>query len=56
MFVEPQYQDKDAAIIAAEYDLPMVPLDPQGLSQTISDRAYSEFIGTLVAQFKACFQ
>ena len=56
VFVEPQYQDKDAAIIAAEYDLPMVPLDPQGLSQTISDRAYSEFIGTLVAQFKACFQ
>jgi zinc transport system substrate-binding protein len=56
VFVEPQYQDKDAAIIAAEYGLPLVPLDPQGLSQSMSDRAYSEFIGTLVAQFKACFQ
>lgn len=56
VFVEPQYQDKDAAIIAAEYGLPLVPLDLQGLSQSMSERAYSEFIGTLVSQFKACFQ
>lgn len=56
VFVEPQYQDRDAAIIAAEFDLPLVPLDPQGLSQPLSAGGYSEFIGTLVAQFKACFQ
>tara|TARA_B110000046_G_scaffold183792_1_gene220707 strand:+ start:8254 stop:9120 length:867 start_codon:yes stop_codon:yes gene_type:complete len=56
VFIEPQYQGKDAAIIAAEYDLPLVQLDPQGLSQRLSEHAYSEFIGTLVSQFKACFQ
>ena len=56
VFVEPQYKDKDAAIIAAEYGLPVVELDTQGLSQTLSERAYTEFIDRLVVQFKACFQ
>lgn len=56
VFVEPQYKDKDAAIIAAEYGLPVVKLDTQGLSQTLSERAYTEFIDRLVVQFKACFQ
>ncbi|MDG0971387.1 MAG: zinc ABC transporter substrate-binding protein [Porticoccaceae bacterium] len=56
IFVEPQYGNKDAAIIAAEYKLPLVELDPQGLSQDLNARAYSEFIGTLVRQFKTCHQ
>ncbi len=56
VFFEPQYQDKDAAIIAAEFHLPLVPLDSQGLAQTINSRAYSEFLTKLVAQFKACFK
>ena len=56
VFVEPQYQGKDAAVIAAEFGLPLVALDPQGLSQPLNNHAYSEFISSLVAQFKACFQ
>lgn len=56
IFVEPQYQGKDAAAVAAEFALPLVALDPQGLSQPLNHEAYSQFIGSLVAQFKACFQ
>lgn len=56
VFVEPQYQDKDATNIAAEFEVPLVTLDPQGLSQALGDKAYSEFIGGLAEQFKACFQ
>ena len=56
IFIEPQYQGKDAAIIAAQFDLPLVALDPQGLSQPLNNSAYEEFMAGLVAQFKACFQ
>ena len=56
IFVEPQYPGKDAAIIAAQFDLPLVTLDPQGLSQPLNNSAYREFMAGLVAQFKACFQ
>ena len=56
IFVEPQYQGKDAARIAAEFDLPLIPLDPQGLSQAINNDAYRDFIAGMAEQFKACFQ
>ncbi|MGB1808344.1 MAG: metal ABC transporter solute-binding protein, Zn/Mn family [Porticoccaceae bacterium] len=56
IFVEPQYQGKDAATIAAEFDLPLIPLDPQGLSQPINNSAYKEFMAGMAVQFKACFQ
>lgn len=56
VFVEPQYQGKDAAVIAAEFDLPLIALDPQGLSQPLNNRAYQEFMAGLALQFKACFQ
>ena len=56
VFVEPQYHNKDAVIIAAEFSLPLIALDPQGQSQPIHGNAYREFIAALVVQFKACFQ
>ncbi|MGB0669458.1 MAG: metal ABC transporter solute-binding protein, Zn/Mn family [Porticoccaceae bacterium] len=56
IFVEPQYQSKDAAVIAMQFDLPMMSLDPQGLSQPINKHAYREFMVGMAAQFTACFQ
>jgi len=55
IFVEPQYADKDARIIARELQLPLKVLDPQGFEQPLTVDAYSEFMATMVAQFKACF-
>ena len=55
IFIEPQYADKDARIIAEELQLPLKILDPQGFDQLLTADAYSEFMAAMVAQFKACF-
>ena len=55
VIVEPQYLDKDIAVIAEEFGLPTVMMDLQGTDQPLSHQAYAEFISGLVAQFKACF-
>lgn len=55
IFVEPQYADKDARIIARELQLPLRILDPQGFDQPLTADAYSEFMAAMVAQFKVCF-
>lgn len=55
IFIEPQYADKDARIIAEELQLPLKILDPQGFDQPLTAGAYSEFMAAMVAQFKACF-
>jgi zinc transport system substrate-binding protein len=55
IFVEPQYADKDARIIARELKLPLTVLDPQGFDQPLSAEGYSQFMIGMVAQFKACF-
>ncbi len=56
IFVEPQYSDKDAQVIARELKLTRTILDSQGLNQPLSSDGYSKFIHSLVAQFKVCFQ
>ena len=56
VFFEPQYQDKDAAVIAGEFDLPLIELDLQGMSQPLQGNSYLEFISKLAAQFKVCYQ
>jgi len=55
VFVEPQYGDKDAFVIASSLELPLRTLDPQGANQRLSKTGYAEFIQTFTAQFKACF-
>ena len=55
VFVEPQYGDKDAFVIASSLDLPLRTLDAQGANQQLSETGYAEFIQTFTAQFKACF-
>mgnify|MGYP000844137562 FL=1 len=55
VFVEPQYADKDAAVMAKALNLPIVILDPLGAAQPLSKSGYRQFIDTLVMQFKACF-
>lgn len=55
VLIEPQYLDKDAAVIAAEFDLPSVMIDLQGSDQPLNSHAYADFIAGLVAQFKVCF-
>lgn len=55
IFVEPQYADKDARIIAEELHLPLQVLDPQGFDQPLTADAYSQFMAAMAAQFKACF-
>lgn len=56
IFIEPQYDEKDARIIARELELPLKILDSQGFSQPLSVDGYSEFMFGLVSQFKACFE
>lgn len=56
IFVEPQYQDKDASVIADEFGLALIQLDPQGMAQSLNNNAYLEFIDNLVEQFKVCYQ
>lgn len=56
VFVEPQYRDKDAAVVADEFGLPLIELDIQGMAEPLKVNSYLEFIGNLVAQFKACYQ
>jgi zinc transport system substrate-binding protein len=56
IFVEPQYADKDARIIARELNLPLKVIDPQGFDQPLTADAYSKFMLGLVSQFKACFE
>lgn len=55
IFVEPQYGDKDAKVMAQSLQLPLRSLDPQGFDQPLNKQAYSEFMRSLVVQFKACF-
>jgi zinc transport system substrate-binding protein len=56
IFIEPQYADKDAKIIAKQLQLPLKTLDSQGFDQPLSADGYSAFMFGLVAQFKACFE
>jgi zinc transport system substrate-binding protein len=56
IFIEPQYADKDARVIARELELPLKILDPQGFGQPLTADGYSEFMAGLVSQFKACFE
>lgn len=55
VFVEPQYGDKDAFVVASSLDLPLRTLDAQGANQQLSETGYAEFMQTFTAQFKACF-
>lgn len=56
IFIEPQYADKDARVIARELGLALSELDSQGFIQPLSKDGYSKFMHSLVKQFKACFQ
>jgi zinc transport system substrate-binding protein len=55
VFVEPQYADRDAKIIADELSLPVALIDIQGLDQALDDNAYASFMQTLASQVKSCF-
>ena len=55
IFIEPQYADKDAQVLARELQLPLTILDPQGFDQPLNNNSYGEFMTGLVAQFKVCF-
>ena len=63
IFIEPQYADRDAQVIAQELSLPVARIDIQGLDQALyqvldqvrlSD-AYASFMQALATQFKSCF-
>lgn len=56
IFIEPQYADKDARLIAKEFQLPLKVLDPQGFDQPLTIDGYSKFMIGMVSQFKACFE
>lgn len=59
IFIEPQYADRDAQVIAEELSLPVARIDLQGLDQSLDQaldgNAYVSFMQTLTAQFKSCF-
>lgn len=55
VFVEPQYGHKDAQGIAQSLNLPIINIDPRGMSQSLIDKGYEQFMQRLVAQFRACF-
>jgi zinc transport system substrate-binding protein len=55
VFIEPQYADKDATVIANELNLPLRTIDPQGIDVPLTEKGYAQFMQTLVVQFKACF-
>ena len=46
----------EADVIADEFGLPLIELDLQGMAEPLKGYGYPEFIGNLVAQFKACYQ
>ena len=56
IFVEPQYADKDAWVLAQQLQLPLKPLDPQGFDQRLTADGYQAFLSGLAVQFKACFE
>ena len=56
IFIEPQYADKDARLIAKELQLPLKVIDPQGFDQPLTSDGYSKFMIGMVSQFKACFE
>lgn len=55
IFIEPQYADRDARVIAQEMSLQVALIDLQGLEQALVGDAYASFIQTLALQFKGCF-
>jgi len=55
IFIEPQYADRDARVIAQELSLQVTLIDLQGLEQALVGDAYASFIQTLALQFKGCF-
>jgi len=55
VFIEPQYADRDAQVIAQDLSLPVALIDLQGLDQALVGDAYASFMGTLAQQFKSCF-
>lgn len=55
IFIEPQYADRDAQVIAQELSLPVALIDLQGLDQALVGDAYASFMQTLAMQFKSCF-
>jgi len=55
VFIEPQYADRDAQVIAQDLSLPVALIDLQGLDQALVGDAYASFMWTLAQQFKSCF-
>ena len=55
IFVEPQYADRDARVLARERSLPLIELDIQGIQQPLTGDAYANFMITLVSRFNSCF-
>ena len=55
IFIEPQYADRDAQVIAQDLSLPVALIDLQGLDQALVGDAYASFMWTLAQQFKSCF-
>jgi len=55
IFVEPQYADRDARVIARELSLPLVELDIQGIQQPLTGDAYASYMASLVSRFTSCF-
>ncbi len=55
IFVEPQYADRDARVLARELSLPLIELDIQGIQQPLAGDAYANFMFTLVSRFSSCF-
>jgi zinc transport system substrate-binding protein len=67
IFIEPQYADRDAQIIAEELSLPVARMDiqalyqvpdqalDQALDQVLVGDAYAKFMQALAMQFKSCF-
>ena len=55
VFIEPQYADRDAQVIAQDLSLPVALIDLQGLDQALVGDAYASFMGALAQQFKSCF-
>jgi zinc transport system substrate-binding protein len=55
IFIEPQYADRDAQVIAQELSLPVALIDIQGLDQALVGNGYASFMQSLMTQFKSCF-
>ncbi|MDC0494456.1 metal ABC transporter substrate-binding protein [bacterium] len=55
VFVEPQYKQKDARVLARALDLPLREIDPMAGGQELTSDGYYNFLVTFIGQFTACF-